>query len=292
MCTSSGLGVSVTQDPISLHGARYSERNVEVEPGVELLLRCWQPDEPSLDWPVVFVPGWISLPHGWADLLQDLARRQPVFYVETREKATARYSEAFTPADQTIERNAADLVAVSRQLPGAHQDRVWLAASLGATVLTAALAGGELDARAAFIISPQAHFQYPWWVGPLTYTPDWLYPPARDFILWYLRRFKVDTRAEPEQMARYERTMHAAEPRRLKFSARSFGGYALWPVLPDVQLPVGVAYASSDTLHASDDVKRLIAGLPRGVDVPCLSNLYMHRAEVIPDLDRFLSTIG
>ncbi len=283
--------MSVTQDPIGLEGARYSERWLEVEPGVELLLRSWEPDAPELDWPVVFVPGWISLPHGWAHMLQGLARRQTVFYVETREKATARYGRPFTPADQTIERNALDLIEVSKQLPGDPSARVWMAASLGATILIPALASGELPARAAFCISPQAHFHYPWWVGPITYTPDWLYPPARDFILWYLRSFKVDTEREPEQMARYERTMNAAEPRRLKFSARSFGGYAVWPVLPDVSIPVGIAHASSDTLHASDDVKRVVAGLPRGVDVPCESNLYMHRADVIPDLDRFLAGI-
>ncbi len=279
------------QDPIGLEGARYSERWLEVEPGVELLLRTWEPDEPALDWPLVFVPGWISLPQGWAHMLQGLARRQTVFYVETREKATARYARGFTPADQTIERNARDLVEVSRLLPGDASQRVWMAASLGATILTPALAGGELSARAAFLISPQAHFHYPWWVGPITFAPDWLYPPVRDFVLWYLRSFKVDTEREPEQMARYERTMNAAEPRRLKFSARSFGGYELWPILPDVSQPVGVAHASSDTLHASDDVKRLVAGLPAGADIPCPSNLYMHRADILPDLDGFLAGI-
>jgi hypothetical protein len=282
----------MTQDPIEIEGARYAERWVEVEPGVELLVRTWEPHEPALDWPVVFVPGWISLPQGWAHMLQGMARRQPVFYVETREKATARYAGAFTPADQTIERNAADLVAVSRVLPGDAGRRVWVAASLGATILLPALAGGDLSARAAFVISPQAHFHYPWWVRPLTYAPDWLYPPARDFILWYLRSFKVDTQAEPEQMARYERTMNAAEPRRLKFSARSFGGYDVWDLLADVPVPVGVAHASSDTLHASADVERLIAGLGHGADVPCPSNLYLHRADVIEDLDRFIEGIG
>ena len=282
----------MSQDPVGLEGARYSERYLEVEPGVELLVRCWEPVEPELDWPLIFVPGWISLPHGWTSMLQALARRQQVFYVETREKATARYSRPFGPEDQTIERNGADLAEVCRQLPGDSSRRVWLAASLGATILLSALARGVVSARAAFVISPQAHFRYPWWVGPITYTPDWLYPPARDFILWYLRSFKVDTQAEPEQMARYERTMFAAEPRRLKFSARSFGGYGLWDLLSDIPVPVGVAHASSDTLHASDDVMRLLAGLPRGTDIPCPSNLYMHSADLLPDLDRFLGEIG
>lgn len=284
--------MSVTQDPIVAEGALYRERFLEVEPGVELLLRIWEPEEPRLDWPLVFVPGWISLPQGWTTMLQGLARRQPVFYVETREKATARYGRPFTPADQTIERNCADLAAVSAQLPGDPRQRVWMAASLGATILLSALARGELAARAAFVISPQAHFHYPWWVRPITYTPDWLYPPARDFILWYLRTFKVDSEAEPEQMARYERTMNAAEPRRLKFSARSFGGYDLRDLLGDILAPVGVAHASSDTLHASDDVKSIIEGLARGRDLPCPSNLYLHSADVIADLDRFLVGCG
>jgi len=279
--------VSVS-DPIQLQAARYQERYLRVGAGVELLLRSWEPEDPRLDWPVVFVPGWISLPQGWTRLLQGLAARQPVFYLETREKASARFQRSMVSSDFSIERCAADLVAISRALPGDPEQRVWLAASLGATILVPALTQHGLTARAALLISPNADFHYPWWVGPITYMPSWLYPPVRDFVLWYLRRFKVDAQREPEQMARYERTMNAAEPTRLKLSARAFKGFELWPILDQLQLPVGVAYASSDTLHAEDDVRRLLQALPGGRGFACPSNLHLHRAELLAELDAFL----
>jgi len=275
-------------DPLAFEGARYTERWLAVEPGVELLLRCWTPERPALDWPIVFVPGWISLPHGWAHLLRGLAARQPVLYLETREKHTARFYRPMRPGDFTIERNAGDLRAVAGQLGVDPARCLWVASSLGTSILLPALAAG-LPARAAFLIGPNAHFHFPWWAVPLTFLPSWLYPPVRAFVLWYLGRFKVDARREPEQLARYHRTMHAAEPTRLKFSARSFAGFEVWPFLERVRVPVGVAWASTDTLHGEGDVRRLIAGLPRATPVPAPSNLYLHRADVVPDIDRFVA---
>ncbi|MFH1464178.1 MAG: alpha/beta hydrolase [Pseudomonadota bacterium] len=277
-------------DPIALADARYTERRIEVEPGVSLLLRAWDPLDPSVDWPVVFVPGWISLPQGWAHMLQALAARQPVRYLELREKHTACFSRPMSAADFTIARNAEDLRASAPRLGVAPERAVWVAASLGATVLLAALAEG-LPARAAFLLGPNAHFHFPWWAVPLTYGPSWLYPPIRDFLIWYLGRFKVDAEREPEQLARYHRTLHAAEPTRLKYSARSFAGFEVWPSLPRITTPVGVAWASSDTLHGEEDVRRLAAELPQAVPVPCPSNLYLHRADIVPDLDRFLAEL-
>lgn len=52
--------------------------------------------------------------------------------------------------------------------------------------------------------------------------------------------------------------------------------------------PFALAWAETDKLHGSDDVRRLVDLLPRATAVPCPSNLYMHRADVVADLDRFV----
>ena len=97
-------------DPIQLQAARYQERYLRVGAGVELLLRSWEPEDPRLDWPVVFVPGWISLPQGWTHLLQGLAARQPVFYLETREKASARFQRSLASTPRRASRLAAPVL--------------------------------------------------------------------------------------------------------------------------------------------------------------------------------------
>jgi hypothetical protein len=90
-------------------------------------------------------------------------------------------------------------------------------------------------------------------------------------------------------MARYRRTLRAAHPLRLKLSARAVLGYSALPGLGTVRVPVAIAYAASDTLHEPDEVRRMVAALPRGEVVECPSNTYMHTAAVAADLDRFIS---
>ena len=118
------------------------------------------------------------------------------------------------------------------------------------------------------------------------------YSVAKHLVIWYLRHFRVDARREPDQMRRYERTLNAAEPVRLKLSARAVVGYTLWPGLETVRAPVAIAYASSDVLHAESEAKSIVATLPAGLGVECPSNTYMHRAEVARDIDEFIAGLA
>ena len=73
--------------------------------------------------------------------------------------------------------------------------------------------------------------------------PAAAYHPAKRFALWYLRNFRVDAKAEPDQMRRYVRTLNAADPVRLKLSARAVLDYSVWPDLETATTPVAIAYA-------------------------------------------------
>jgi hypothetical protein len=110
-------------------------------------------------------------------------------------------------------------------------------------------------------------------------------------MVWYLRRFRVNSRDDPEQMARYERTLKAAHPVRLKLSARAVLGYSIFPDLDTIDTPVAIAHAPNDTLHECHDIERIVDGLPRGTAVECPSNTYMHTASVAADLGRFVASL-
>ena len=114
----------------------------------------------------------------------------------------------------------------------------------------------------------------------------------RPVIIWYLRRFRVNERDDPEQMARYRRTLKAAHPHRLKLSARAVLGYTVWPGIERIAAPVAIAYAANDTLHGPDEVRRLASALPRGEAVECPTNTYMHTEAVADDLERFISRLN
>ncbi|HSO22439.1 MAG TPA: hypothetical protein VLT81_06005, partial [Chondromyces sp.] len=119
--------------------------------------------------------------------------------------------------------------------------------------------------------------------------PAWLIERLKGFVVWYLRRFRVNARSDPEQMARYVRTVRAADPLRLKLSAAAVLDYSVLPGLESVVAPVAVAYAGSDILHSEHEVARIVGAMPHGSAVRCPSNTYMHSAAVAADLDGFLS---
>jgi pimeloyl-ACP methyl ester carboxylesterase len=264
---------------------------VTVEDGVSLRLYEWRPESDDGADPILFVAGWISLVTGWVPLLEKLVRTRPVYYVETREKESAEISKPLMrPESFSIPRLADDLIEVSRQLGLDHDRTVLFGSSMGSNAIVEALKGERLAAKAAFVIGPNAEFRFPWWGRPLVYLPPWVYSAAKPYVLWYLRTFRVNAREDPAQMARYVRTIRAADPQRIMLSARAVIDYDAVPGLETISAPVAVAYAANDTLHSEEEVQRIVAAMPRGVAVSCPSNTYMHKADVVMDLDRFLDT--
>jgi len=277
-------------NPVPAPGVQFNERRLTVEEGASLRLYEWRPENDGGADPILFVAGWISLVTGWAPLIEELIKTRPVYYIETREKESAEISRRLMrPTFFSIPRLADDLVEVSDQL-GLEGDRtVLFGSSMGSNAILEALKGDRLSAKAAFIIGPNAEFFFPWWGRPLVHLPPWVYSLAKPFVLWYLRTFRVNAREDPDQMARYVRTIRAADPRRIMLSARAVIDYEAMPGLETITAPVAVAYAASDTLHGEEEVRRIVDAMPRGVAVSCPSNTYMHTAEVVADLDRFLN---
>ena len=276
-------------DPIAA-GVEFRRHQVEVDDGVRLTVDEWQPGTGAE--PLVFVAGWVSIIEGWRPLLEVLAHERPVYYMETREKRSAVFDRAkLRPADFAIPLLGDDVVAVCDRLAIDEDRRVFFASSMGSNAVLEAFKYGRLKGKAAFLIGPNAEFRFPGWGKVLVLFPTALYRPLLPLVLWYLKHFRVNAQKDPQQMARYRRTLRAADTQRLKLSARSVIGYSLLPGLETVEVPVAVAHAASDTLHEGGDVHRIVDALPRGRAVECPSNTYMHTASVAADLQRFLTTL-
>jgi pimeloyl-ACP methyl ester carboxylesterase len=276
-------------NPLGPVESGFEERWLAVDDGVELrVLRWWPRGTPDRE-PLVFVPGWVSVVEGWLPVLEALVATRPVLYIETREKRTARIERRRMRVEQfTVERLALDLIEAARLLGLADRGAVWFGSSMGSNAILEALKRWRLSARAAFLVGPNAAFDVPAWGRPILYLPSWLYHPIKYFVFWYLRHFRVDARSEPEQMQRYERTLRAAHPLRLKLSARAILDYRVWPGLETIDVPVAIAYAASDTLHSEQEVRKIVAGMPCGRAIECPTNHYMHDAPIVEELDRFI----
>lgn len=264
-----------------------TEARVEVDGGVHLrVLRVegWCHDRP----PVIFAPGWVSLASAWAPVVRALAERGPVDYVESREKSTAEIPPGGWRRELfTLQQAGADLRRTLEALGRQPEEVVFLASSLGANAVLEALATG-VRCRAAFLIGPNEMVRFPWWGHLLVRLPCAAYGLARPVIVAYLRHSRIDAKREPEQMRRYEATLRAADPRRLKLSAQAVADRGLPPDLSGVTDPVAIAYAPSDTLHGGDGLAALAERLPRGTALKFPSNRELHDASLVLALDDYL----
>jgi pimeloyl-ACP methyl ester carboxylesterase/membrane-associated phospholipid phosphatase len=278
-------------DPVNPPDSIYETSTVCVQEGVRVRVMIWRPRKPVSENPVVFVAGWVSAVSGWAPLLKVMAAGRPVYYIETREKRSALIEKRkLTPEDFSIKRMAEDLIAVCRQLGIASPALTVIGSSLGATALLEALKGKRLTAGAAFLMAPNSDFKAPWYLQWMLSLPAFLYHGIKYFILWYLKTFIVDVKKEPEQMMRYRETLLTAHPRRIKLSAMAAmkGRYQVWPHLDSVQIPVALAYAPTDTLHSSANIRLMAGRLPQAAVVVCPSNKYMHGAEIAGDIEALI----
>jgi len=280
-------------DPIAADEAGFSEDRVEVGEGVRLRCYRWRPQSENDASPVFFVAGWISLVTGWKALLRVLVHTHPVVYLETREKPSAEIPlRLMTPSNFTIQKLADDVVIAAESFGLDNDSTIFFGSSMGSNAILEALKGSRLSARAAFLVGPNAEFFFPaWGKVAVRVVPAWLIERLKGFVIWYLRKFRVDSNSDPEQMARYARTIRAADALRLKLSARAVQGYSALPGLESITAPVAVAYAESDTLHDEREVRRLVDAMPKGTAVSCPSNTYMHDADVARDLETYLESL-
>ncbi len=263
------------------------EQWIETEPGVTLRVLEWRPETCSRP-ELLLVPGWVSGIESWIDVLAAASPERRIVYVESREKPTARLGQRrLRPGEFGLATCGRDLAHVAREYGLEPQRTVAFGSSMGATAILEGMKHDKLKVAGAFLIGPNARFRIPWWGRPLLHLPSPLYTPARHFAVWYIERFRVDGRREPEQMARYRKAIMTAEPRRLKLSARAVASYSLWPDLNTVRRPVAIAWAPSDTLHHEGDILRLLEELPQSRAVRCSSNRFMHTSQILTHLERF-----
>ena len=276
---------------LDITGASLEVRYIHVDDGVALRVLVWTPDEPEVDWPAVLVAGWGSFALGWMPLLEGFARRQKLYFVETREKRTACITRDVSWRDFGVDVCARDLVRACAALDEPVEEQVVFASSLGATVTLEAMMDHTLPVRGAFLLAPNVRFRYPSWAGLILHLPDSTARPALRIVRSYIKHFRVDYKREPEQWERYDRSLREADALRLRDSALAFNGYELSGV-DALERPVAIAHAASDTLHASEDWRGVLDAIPGAVDIEAPSDLYLHTADCIPDVDGFVAGLS
>ncbi|MBW2673116.1 MAG: alpha/beta hydrolase [Deltaproteobacteria bacterium] len=275
---------------------RVEEDSVVTSDGVALRIidfvpPCDTPDRPM----VVFVAGWISLIDGWKDVLRRLTPRYRTLYVETREKASARLPRRPARVDFSMSRMSRDIGEILEGKVSSEKVFCLAGSSVGATVILDYLSSARRQPEIAVLIAPICELIYPFWL-PLLIRPvsPSLYTAIKPMLKWYLRNVRVDKRREPEQVRKYEGTLDAAEPARLKANAFAIKDCSLWEKLPNVTSPVLIVGARSDTLHGLDIINRMARLIPdveteimsgnRETHSEKMGDLIAHRMNILHDM--------
>ncbi len=239
------------------------ERRIKISDGVELRLFDFKPLNDHQDAPVIlFVAGWISLIHGWQEVLNILTPVYRTIYIETREKISAVLPEN-KDVDFSIQRMSQDINEILEQLIPKNQLFYFAGSSLGSTIILYYLSTYPRQPVKSFLIAPLCEFHIPFWgIFLVRILPPNMYAVIKPIIKWYLRNFRLDKKNEPEQVAKYEGTLDAAEPARLKKNALSLKDFSLWNNLPDISSPVRIIGAETDALHEVDTMEKMIKLIP------------------------------
>ena len=244
-------------------GVLPEEFHVRVSDHVELKVIDFKSDTLRSDAPVfVFVAGWISLVKGWVDVLRVMTAQYRVLYIETREKISA-VLPGKKQVEFSIHRMSQDLDDLLPQILPPDTDYYFAGSSLGSTVVLHYLTWAERQPEKSILISPVCEFAIPGWgLTMVRWAHPSLYTAIKPLVKWYLKNFRLDKKNEPEQVAKYEGTLDAAEPRRLKANALAIFDYNLWDELPYVKSPVVIVGAETDRLHSIDMLEKMVSMMP------------------------------
>ena len=281
---------AVSSGAIALPGTRASETIVQTSDDVSLRILRWTPQDAPAAAPVVVVAGWGSIFDGWRPLISAWAQRREIIYIETREKASARWTRRLRPSDFAMKQHGADIAAALEKMSVDPAKVDWFSSSLGATLLLDAFQAGTLTGRSSVMLAPNPSFAFPFWARPILRIPfpRFVYARLRSLGMWVVRR----KTKEPAQRARYETSLASQDLERLVLSMKANLNYELPEDCSAVTMPCLCLAAESDTLHGADKIESIVSRLPNAKLITVPTNQYAHEADVLRDIEPFLASVA
>jgi pimeloyl-ACP methyl ester carboxylesterase len=222
------------------------------------------------------VAGWISLISGWRGVLKVLTAEHRVIYCETREKQSSTVPDV-KKVSFSIERLKLDIGEIIENIIPPSEKFILAGSSLGASAILEYCASDKRKPVCSVLINPNAEFRFPKFLGeiiPILHPS--LYLAIKPVIKWYLRNFRLDKKTCKEQIEKYENTLDCANPYKLKANALAIKNYVIWGRIDNINVPCLVMGATSDTLHATENVKRLLKLIPDSTYIELKSNMENH----------------
>jgi pimeloyl-ACP methyl ester carboxylesterase len=234
-----------------------------VSDGVSLKAIDFTPQNVSQGRPVIiFVAGWISLISGWKDVLKVL---------------TASTVPDIKKVSFSIERLKLDIGEIIEKVILPSEKFILAGSSLGASAILEYCGSEKKKPLSAVLIGPNTEFRFPKILGAIipALHPS-LYFAVKPIIKWYLRNFRLDKKNSIEQIEKYENTLDCADPYKLKANALAIRNYTIWNRIDNITVPCLIIGATTDTLHSTENIKRLLKIIPDSNYIELKSNMETH----------------
>jgi pimeloyl-ACP methyl ester carboxylesterase len=249
----------------------------EVSDGVSLNIIDFTARNAQQEKPVIiFVAGWISLISGWKGVLKVLTNEYRVLYLESREKQSSIVPD-IKKVSFSMKRLKLDIGEVVKQVVLPSEKFILAGSSLGASAILEYCASEKRKPLSAVLIGPNTELRFPKILGTVipAMHPS-LYFFLKPVIKWYLRNFRLDKKNSKEQIEKYENTLDCADPYKLKANALAIRNYAIWDHIDNINVPCLIIGATTDTLHGTENIKRLMKIIPDSTYIELKSNMETH----------------
>jgi len=256
---------------------KVSEYMINMSDGVSLKVIDFMPEALENEKPIIiFVAGWISLIDGWKGVLQEITPLYRTLYVETREKKSSVIPSK-AKVSFSMERIKKDISEVIEKLIPTQKKFVLAGSSLGASAILEYCSSYDKKPECAVLIGPNEEFKFPRFLGTaiLLVHPS-LYFLVKPLIKWYLKNFRLLEKKEKEQVEKYFRTLDLADPYKLKANAIALKNYSIINNIKNILTPCLIFGATSDKLHCTESLKKIIDIIPEVQYIELASNKDTH----------------
>lgn len=217
------------------------------------------PRSSQLPVPVLFIPGWVSLPYSWRYFLPAAVNELSLIYLETREKRTSKISG---DVDYSVSSFVNDIQEAISFFDLSDGQYVLAGSSLGATCILDLVPGLEIKPKGLFLILPNSYLPLPAYTPILKYIPAFLLPLTRRVVQSVVLGSKID----PSDIIHQEgfiKASNEADVNKLRNSALAIHGYRLnLDLLKQIQVPTVIIGAASDKQHNQGEIAKIAASLP------------------------------
>ncbi len=219
------------------------------------------PPHPSEYRPVVFVPGWGTVPEGFKDFFDAVNQKIECFYVETREKNSSRIDRRNAHMD--MDHLAGDVHAVIKNNSLTDSgDFVLMGTCWGSTIIAHGLSRGLLSAPTTVLFDPMHTLWFPrWllkWVVPVV--PLWIWKIIRPAG----KRIALSGMNEPTQRRRAEMFIDSAVLWKWKRTALHVQDVNLYSAMPKITQELFVMNGVKDKIHDPIHYPKLAQLAPKG----------------------------